>query len=556
MSNTERPELTTCDRPERIGPYRILEELGAGGMGTVFLGEHAETGHRTAVKVLPASMAREPGFVARFNREIEAMRQLNNSNEHIVELYDSGEDQGQYYYAMEYVPGETLTALLTREKRLPWREAIEIGVQICRALKSAHNAGIVHRDLKPSNLLIREDGLVKLTDFGVAQVFATSKLTVTGGILGTAEYMSPEQAQGRRASRQSDIYSLGAVLYVMLTGRPPFTGQTALEIAQKHKFSQFDSPRRIVPEIPHWLDEVVCKCLAKKPEDRFPDAYVLGLRLQEIPRKVELAESGANPEVSAGGETEVAGTLQDPQVVGGTILRDMMRAHIEAGEEKTPLGRWLDNVWVLAGLLVLLAAGSFWLFTQTRHTPEKLFAQGERYMQMQRGPAWDTAEAECFRPLLEMDQAIWGPRVQPYLEKIDRYQFERDLLKGNGSGRGETDDNEPTTILLRALDEIRNGQRTAAKSRLNALVVLLERNDEFAVQRELAKELIGELEPADEKVSRYGYLKDALHRASELEAEGDSMGATAIRQSIIDLYAGEVDAKHYVEAARQGTVVE
>src|SRR5690606_16400751 len=124
----------------------------------------------------------------------------------------------------------TLTARLKRERRIPWREVVDIGTQVCRALKVAHNTGIVHRDLKPSNLLIDRNGVVKLTDFGIAQVFASSKLTATGGILGTAEYMSPEQATGSRATRQSDIYSLGAVMYVMLTGRPPFTGKTTLDI--------------------------------------------------------------------------------------------------------------------------------------------------------------------------------------------------------------------------------------------------------------------------------------------------------------------------------------
>ena len=198
--------------PTSVGPYFIEKKLGSGGMGTVYLGRHKETDQFVAVKVLPASMAREAGFVARFDREIEAMRQLKNA--HIVELYESGEDDGSYYYSMEYVEGETLADRLVREKKVPWQETIKIAVEICTALKSAHNAGIIHRDLKPSNLLIDKNGVVKLADFGVAQVFATGKLTATGGILGTAEYMSPEQAQGRRATKHSDIYSLGAVMYV------------------------------------------------------------------------------------------------------------------------------------------------------------------------------------------------------------------------------------------------------------------------------------------------------------------------------------------------------
>jgi serine/threonine-protein kinase len=137
-----------------------------------------------------------------------------------------------YYYAMEFVDGETLSALLKRVKRIEWQEVIGFSVQICSALKAAHDAGIIHRDLKPSNLVITADGVVKLMDFGVAQLFAGTKLTVTGGIIGTVEYMSPEQAQGQRITKKSDLYALGAVMYAMLAGRPPFTRKTSIEVVR------------------------------------------------------------------------------------------------------------------------------------------------------------------------------------------------------------------------------------------------------------------------------------------------------------------------------------
>ncbi|HAB14329.1 MAG TPA: serine/threonine protein kinase, partial [Planctomycetaceae bacterium] len=234
---------------------------------------------------------REPGLVERFRREIDSLQKL--SNPHIVRFLDSGEHEGTYFYAMELVEGETLTERLNRVKRLGWETVIEMSVQVCRALKAAHDAGIIHRDLKPGNLMLSNDDLVKLTDFGVAQIFAAGKLTATGGIVGTAEYMSPEQAQGRKAHRSSDLYSLGAVMYCMLTGRPPFSGRSTVEIIQQHRYGQFDPPRSIVPEIPRWLDEVVCRLLSKDPDERYPDAYVLGLRLQEIPRKMALSEGEA-----------------------------------------------------------------------------------------------------------------------------------------------------------------------------------------------------------------------------------------------------------------------
>ena len=240
--------------PQKIGPYHIIKKIGSGGMGTVYYGRHEETDKEAAIKVLPASLSRESGFVARFAREIEALRQLSNPN--VIEPYESGVDNETYYFAMEYIDGETLMSKLRREKKIPWREAIEIALPICSALKSAHDAGIIHRDLKPSNLILGKNGEVKLMDFGVAQVFAKTRLTATGGVIGTAEYMSPEQAQGKRATKKSDLYSLGAVLYVMITGRPPFTGKTTLDVIQKQKYGLFDRPSNLVDGIPRWLEDV------------------------------------------------------------------------------------------------------------------------------------------------------------------------------------------------------------------------------------------------------------------------------------------------------------
>jgi serine/threonine protein kinase len=279
--------------PEQIGPYRIDRKIGAGGMGNVYHGVHEETGQAAAVKVLPASMAREDGFVQRFNREIVALRQL--SNRYIVQLYGNGEYGETWYYAMEFVDGITLTADITERRRIPWQEVIDYSLQIAAALKAAHDAGIIHRDLKPSNLMLTKDHTVKLTDFGVAHVFATTRLTRTGGVVGTAEYMSPEQAQGKRATKRSDLYSLGAVMYVMLTGRPPFTGPTANDILQKHQFGTFDKPTRYAPDCPRLLEDLVCQLLEKDPAKRLPDALVLIRKLEQIKSRIAFSEQHPTP---------------------------------------------------------------------------------------------------------------------------------------------------------------------------------------------------------------------------------------------------------------------
>ncbi len=360
---------------ERIGPYVIDQKIGSGGMGTVYLAQHAETGRDVAVKVLPPALAREDGFVARFEREIESLRKL--ANPQIVLLLDSGVEDSTYYYAMEYVEGETLTDRLRREKRLPWRDVVKFSLQICSALKSAHDAGIIHRDLKPSNLLLDKNNNIKLTDFGVAQVFAAGRLTMTGGIIGTAEYMSPEQAHGRRATKKSDLYSLGAVMFTMLTGRPPFVGKSTLEVIQKHKYGTFDRPSRYVEGIPRRLEETVCQLLEKDPDKRFPDALVLSKRLKEILRRADVADQ-AETQIQQGRSTGggnsagvlVQGDSPNPlDAVGGTLMRDLVKGEIEQVLGGSPLSRFFNNTWVLLGLFALLIAGGMlWFDTMSNRS--------------------------------------------------------------------------------------------------------------------------------------------------------------------------------------------
>jgi serine/threonine-protein kinase len=536
---------------QRIGPYEIDRKLGAGGMGTVYLARHQQTRQQVAVKILPALLANEAGFVARFTREIEALKKLSHPN--VVELYDSGVDQDVYYYAMEYVDGETLTARLKRDKRIPWPEVIDIAVQICGALKAAHNAGVIHRDLKPSNLLLRSDGAVKLTDFGVAQVFASGKLTITGGVIGTAEYMSPEQATGKRATKQSDVYALGAVMYVMATGRPPFIGNTAIDVARKHQSGRFDSPRMIVPEIPFWLDEVICKCLEKRPEDRYPDAYVLSLRLQEITRKVALAqqdqtvhfEEGASPTA-----VTLAGDERPGEGIGGTLVRDLVRAQLEPAAGSRSLSHWLDNTWVLVALLAGLVLGGFWWFRKVEPTPQQMFDAGVALMDKPAGAAWQEARARYFEPLLELDRDTWEPQVRPLLQRISLHEmtsdFRRPLLKGSAR-RSRT---EVERLLRRGIRELEGGDDAAALKTLSSLATLLPPGDDYAEVRATIDDMIAAIQ--QERAAPTEELwTAALERASRLAQADRRSEAESIWQSILNLYDANPEAVAAVRRQRE-----
>jgi serine/threonine-protein kinase len=528
-------------------------------MGTVYLARHEQTGDQTAVKVLAPSLARDHGLIARFMREIDAMRKLKNA--HVVELYDHGVDGDLYYYAMEFVAGETLTSCLRREKRLPWRTVIDYSCQICIALKAAHDAGVIHRDLKPSNLLLTADGCLKLTDFGVAQVFAGSKLTITGGIIGTAEYMSPEQAQGGRITKRSDLYSLGAVMYVMLTGRPPFSGKTTLDVIQKHKFGQFDRPRLIVPDMPYWLDEIVCQLMEKESEKRPADAYVVNRRLQEVLRKVELSSGDGtlgDRSTAPSTPTVAEGSLPQARDSGpgpGTLMRDLFRADIEAQAAKGELRRRLESTWVLLALLVLLVAGvGYWVFSG-RMTHEDRFQAGVRLLEQDEDSNWRLVRDQYFAPLLELGSREWEEKLEPYMTRIRLRELQADF-SGRAGRRPRSKRNGPVgeieRLVARASRQEEDGNLAGAERTLSALSALLSGDPDLEAERRLVDSALADVrgrrveQPPDRR-----FLAAALERAGALANAGHTDEAARIWESLIALYADDPQAAAEVERARQ-----
>lgn len=535
------------ESPSQIGPFTILRRIGSGGMGTVYLGRHAETGLEAAVKLLPPALARDAGFRLRFRREIEALERLHNP--HIVEFQSSGEDLDSVYYAMEYVAGETLTQRLQRERRLSWQAAIEISTQLCQALKAAHDAGVIHRDLKPSNILISTEEVVKLTDFGIAQVFASDKLTLTGGVVGTAEYMSPEQAQGQRASKRSDLYSLGAVLYVMLTGRPPFVGQTSVDILQKHRYGQFDLPSRYVPEIPPQLDDIVKQLLEKDPDKRVPDAFVLSRRLKDVVRQ-HSQRAHEMPTTSAG--TVVAGNAADHHGGPGeaTIVREFVRSEMARHSTPRGLSHWLDNVYVLGALLIFVVGGIWWMGSK-RISPESRFAAGVALMKQEPGEAWLRARDEFFQPLREADASAWETRTAPYLAQIDTYELEQSLLSPRRRNRLRATTPEIEVQLCQVARLWNDGQLPAAIARLKHIESLWSTDPTVAeyvgIATKWQQDLTAQLEGLPDPVPT---LDAALQRATELQTT-DPAAARRLYAAILELYARDPRVSGQLERARR-----
>jgi len=352
----------------KLGTWIIDKEIGRGGMGTVYLAHEERNGtplpetlRLAAIKLLSPGLAQEAGFVQRFLREVEAVKTLKHPN--IVAFYDSGEFQGWPYYVMEYVDGPSFEELLRQRRALPWEDVIDFGIQVCSALKHAHDHGIIHRDLKPTNLLLSREGLVKLLDFGVARLFSERHLTAANAVVGTAEYLSPEQAAGKPVSRRSDLYSLGVVMYTLLTGRTPFQASSTLDMLQKHRFARFDPPRKYVEDLPHDLDNLICQLMAKDPDDRPPDALVVGKQLDRLRRHVARKNQLTTDELRS--STTLGGTgIRIPEDSGpsgpAVIMSELMRAELEEMQKGGPISRLLNRAWVLIFLIVILLGILIW----------------------------------------------------------------------------------------------------------------------------------------------------------------------------------------------------
>jgi eukaryotic-like serine/threonine-protein kinase len=265
----------------QLGPYRIGKPIGKGGMGSVYEATDMQTGQKVAVKALNPHLAQVEGFRERFEAEIESLKTLRH--EGIVRLFGYGEQDGMLFYSMEIIPGASLEDELKAGRRFDWREVSDIAIQLSMALKHAHDHGIIHRDIKPANVLFADEQHVKLADFGIARLFGSNNsLTSAGGVLGTADYMSPEQADGRPVNARCDQYSLGGVMYALLAGRPPFRAKNLPEMLQLQRFAQPEPVGRYAPDTPKQLEHVIMQLLAKEPADRFPNTAVLARHLQAM----------------------------------------------------------------------------------------------------------------------------------------------------------------------------------------------------------------------------------------------------------------------------------
>jgi eukaryotic-like serine/threonine-protein kinase len=408
------------------GRYRIVRKLGAGGMANVYLAEDQELGRRVAIKILNDRHANDDQFVERFRREAKNAAALSHPN--IVSIYDRGEAEGTYYIAMEYLEGRSLKELIVGRGPAPIAVAIEYARQILAALRFAHRHGIVHRDIKPHNVLVDGEGRVKVTDFGIARA-GTSQMTEAGSIVGTAQYLSPEQARGAAVDQRSDLYSLGVVLYELLTGEAPFEGETAVEIAMRHLSQVPEPPSALRPEVPRELDLVVTRALAKDPEDRYQSADEMEADLERVTRGAPVAaatEESATQimRLPAGVGAAGAATMIAPRPAGAAPTLPPGSHPFDEPERRRPVWPWLAALL----FVIFAAAGGYYVYDQLS-SPSTVKVGVEYYVNLSRG-----------RAAAKIEQVGLVPKVHtgPNDTTQKGFVFKQSPTEGNRIAKGST----------------------------------------------------------------------------------------------------------------------
>jgi hypothetical protein len=532
---------------ERLGSWIIDRELGRGGMGCVYLA-HRDDGDgppQAAIKVLVAELAADPGFGQRFQREIAVLRQLDHPN--IVRFLESGLHDGRSFYAMEYVEGPSFETLRERRGRLPWPEVLDLALQITPALKHAHDRGIIHRDIKPSNLMRAprsasdpsEYGLVKLTDFGIASLFASPHLTVTGVVVGTAEYLSPEQAAGKPVTRRSDLYSLGVVLYTLLTGRTPFEGEV-LDLLHKHRFAQFDRPARLVPELPADLDEIVCQLLEKDPSRRPPDGAILFRQLDSLRRKLERkATTPVHFRPGPLGMDGPAATERRSTEGPATLMSRLMRAELELQNRGGPVRRFLHQPLVLLTLFLLTTGVLAWTFWPL--SAESLFQHGAALMASSDPDDWEKAWEKYLGPL---------ERKYPDHPHRDEVEEFRQQLNGHRAGRQAERKalqagpmSEAQWFYQEGLRLRQRGDEVGARRQWQALAEAFKDVPSEAPWVRLAKKELDQGPDPNAPARQWGPVREAVKQAREFRAQGRGDQAEAILRGLKELYRNDPAAQ-------------
>ena len=519
-----------------IGPFEVGDRIGVGGMGIVYEAIYTKNGAHVALKVLAPDVADSESLQRRFEREISILKKLQHPN--IVRYYGGGKFGTQRFYAMELVEGGSVEQYLKKKQRLPWEEAVEIALQVAKALEHAHEAGVIHRDLKPANLMMTHEHVIKLTDFGIARDTTDTALTAAGKTVGTYAYMAPEQIRGKPpVDKKTDLYALGCVLFEMISGETPFTSSNQGEMLMEHL--QEDPPRitSLVPDCPIFLEDLIFRLLEKDPADRVYDALALQHELEDL--KIKVTEQ----------RSVVAQTLMG----GATVFSSKPAADLKSilakkkkrkKQDKSPI---YERAWFL-GLGLLLLAGFFgWHFLPEGE--DQLMERAEKLLQSEFAMDWKVAKEKCLLPLIKkFPEGRYAEKADLLIVDIDKRTTDKEMHSAKRLKQGPA--NEAEKLLLSAEYYLKFGDRVTSLRKFRSITQLFKTHDEFRIYVLLAQDQVDAIVKSGGADEDYVlYLNKRLKEADSLFKQGKQTEAEEIWTSIRTLYKENEEVRAHVSYA-------
>ena len=522
-----------------IGPFEVGDRIGVGGMGIVYRATYTKNGAPVALKVLSPEVSDSEALQRRFEREISILKKLQHPN--IVRYYGGGRFGAQRFYAMELVAGGSVEDYLKEKKKLPWEEALDITMQVAKALEHAHEAGIVHRDLKPANLLRTKEQVIKLTDFGIARDTTATALTAAGKTVGTYAYMAPEQIRGKPpVDKKTDLYALGCVLFEMIAGETPFLSENQGEMLMMHLQEEPPRVTSLVPDCPIFVEDLIFHLLEKNPDDRPYDALALQVEIEDVLKKIGDQRSIA-AETLAGGTATADGTR------GGDELKAAL-GKTKKKKKKQDSSPFYERTWFLGLCLSVVLAFIVWHILPWGE--DKLMAEAERLVKSEFASDQIQARDKYLKLLLERyPQGRHANQATSMIIDVDKKETATQM-RGRAARR-QPPANEAERQFLNAEKFLQFGDQVTALRKFGAILDLFKTKDEYRIYVMLCQDEIDKILAQSGGESLASFLNKRLKDADAARQSGKVSEAESIWTSIKTLYEDNAEAQVHVAYAKK-----
>jgi len=519
---------------QMIGPFQVEDRIGIGGMGIVYRAIYTKNGAPVALKILSPDVSDSESLQRRFEREISILKKLRHPN--IVRYYGGGKFGSQRFYAMELIEGGSLEAYLKQKTRLPWEEALDITMQVARALQHAHEAGVIHRDLKPANLLKTTENVIKLTDFGIARDTTATAITAAGKTVGTYAYMAPEQIRGKPpVDKKTDMYAMGCVLFEMIAGETPFTSENQGEMLMQHL--QEEPPRitSLVPDCPIFVEDLIFRLLEKEPEDRIFDAMALQSEIENVRTKITEQRSIATQTLAMG---TTGGKSKGADELKGIVGKKKKKKK----KENVP---FYERVWFLGLCLLLLGGLVAWSFAP--YSEQQLMDLAKKSAASEFTGDWKEAKQKYLDPLLQrFPNGKFAEQAELMKDELDKKITNKEMHNARRSKDGLLNEAEKKMLEAERFNEF--GDRFTAREKYIGITRYYRDDPKYRTYVLLAQDRINEIKTAEGE-GYVAYLNGRLKDADALMRRGKEGAARDIWDSIKTLYKGNKEVQSQVNYA-------